>query len=60
MRGCSYATLEQCQATMSGGLGTCMRNPYDDDAAAKLKGVSSALAYYQPKNVRAHKHRAAQ
>ena len=59
MRGCSYATLEQCQATMSGGLGTCMRNPSYDDENAKLKGVSNALAY-QPKHGRAHKHRAAQ
>jgi hypothetical protein len=59
MRGCGYATLEQCLVTLSGRHGTCMRDPFYDDASAKLKGVSNALAY-QPKHGRAHKHRATQ
>ena len=24
---CSYATIEQCRATASGGVGTCYQNP---------------------------------
>jgi hypothetical protein len=59
MRGCGFATLEQCQATVSGKNGTCMRDPFYDNANAKLKAASNALAY-QPKHGRAPKHRAAQ
>jgi hypothetical protein len=59
MRSCGFATLEECQATESGKFGTCMRDPYSDDANAKLKAASNALAY-QPKHGRAPKHRAAQ
>lgn len=44
MRGCGFATMEQCKATMSGGLGTCMRDPFYNN--------SNALAY-QPKQARA-------
>jgi hypothetical protein len=58
MRGCGYATVEQCLATLSGRHGTCMLDPYYDDTNAKLKGASNVLAY-QPKHGRAPKHRAA-
>jgi hypothetical protein len=54
MRGCGYVTVEQCLAMLSGRHGTCMRDPYYDDANAKLKGASNALAY-QPKHIRVHK-----
>ena len=61
MRGCGYATLEQCKATMSGGLGSCMRDPFYNDASAKLKSASASTALaYQPTQHRAHRHRAAQ
>ena len=59
MRACGYATLEQCKATMSGGLGSCMSDPFSNDANAKLKSASTALAY-QPTRHRAHRHRAPQ
>ncbi|WP_407181239.1 DUF3551 domain-containing protein [Bradyrhizobium sp. STM 3562] len=54
MRGCGYDTLEQCQATVSGGLGTCTRDPFYKDASTSLKGARSALAY-QPNHVRRHR-----
>jgi hypothetical protein len=44
MRGCGYATMEQCQATMSGGLGTCMRDPFYDNSNALVLQTKSALA----------------
>jgi hypothetical protein len=44
MRGCGYSSLEQCQASTSGTGGTCMRDPYYNNA-------STALAY-QPKQTR--------
>jgi hypothetical protein len=44
MRGCGYSSLEQCQASTSGVGGTCMRDPYYNNA-------STALAY-QPKQPR--------
>jgi len=48
MRGCGFQTLAQCQASMSGQNGTCMRDPYFLDAR-------SALAYQPTKG---HKHAA--
>jgi hypothetical protein len=36
MRGCGYATLEQCQASMSGQMGTCARDPYYKDPKEAL------------------------
>jgi hypothetical protein len=45
MRGCGFATMEQCKATMSGGLGTCMRDPfYDNSKALALYSHSNAWA----------------
>jgi hypothetical protein len=40
MRSCSYATIEQCQATSSGVGGTCYRDPFLPQA-----GTSGAYAY---------------
>jgi hypothetical protein len=48
MRGCGYESLAQCQASNAGKNGTCMRDPYFQDAR-------SALAY-QP--IKGHKHAA--
>jgi hypothetical protein len=48
MRGCGFETLAQCQASMSGQNGTCMRDPFLADAR-------TALAY-QP--IKGHKHAA--
>jgi hypothetical protein len=39
MRGCGYASLEQCQAMSSGRGGSCYPNPFPSD------GSSSAYAY---------------
>jgi hypothetical protein len=39
MRGCGYSSMEQCQATISGLAGTCVRDPFY---------TNTALAY-QPK-----------
>ena len=41
MRGCGYASLQQCLDTLSGTAGSCARDPFYRDP-------SSALAY-QPK-----------
>jgi Protein of unknown function (DUF3551) len=43
MRGCSFSTMEQCQAMSSGRDGTCERDPFYDSA-------KSAYAY-QPKRL---------
>ena len=48
MRGCGYESLAQCQASNAGKNGTCMRDPFYQDAR-------TALAY-QPKQ--GHKHAA--
>jgi hypothetical protein len=48
MRGCGFESLAQCQASMAGQNGTCMRDPYLQDAR-------TALAY-QP--IKGHKHAA--
>jgi uncharacterized protein DUF3551 len=36
MRGCGFDTLAQCKASMSGQNGTCMRDPYLQDARSVL------------------------
>ena len=46
MRGCGFATIQQCLDSVSGTSGTCARDPFHQDAA-------SALAY-QP--TRSHSH----
>lgn len=46
MRGCGFATLQQCLDTLSGTVGTCARDPFYQDP-------NSALAY-EPK--RSHSH----
>jgi Protein of unknown function (DUF3551) len=51
MVGCSYATMEQCQAMSSGRGGDCFRDPY----LAAPGNPSNALAY-QPKG-RSHHNR---
>ena len=48
MRGCGYVSLEQCQAAMSGLMGTCTRDPY-------YKDPKDALAL-QAKHARAARH----
>lgn len=48
MRGCGFVSLEQCQAAMSGLMGTCARDPY-------YKDPKDALAL-QSKQARAVKH----
>jgi hypothetical protein len=48
MRGCGFESLAQCQSSMAGQNGTCMRDPYLQDAR-------TALAY-QP--IKGHKHAA--
>jgi Protein of unknown function (DUF3551) len=47
MRGCGFATMEQCHASASGKNGTCDRDPFFNNVS-----TSNALAY-QPKG-RAH------
>lgn len=49
MRGCGFATLEQCKASASGKNGSCDRDPFFNNAS-----TSNALAY-QPKG---HAHAA--
>jgi hypothetical protein len=52
MRGCGYATIEQCQASAAGGLGTCGRDPFYADSSNALTNnalPNNALAY-QPKS----------
>ena len=44
MRGCSFSSLEQCQASTSGRGGTCARDPF-------YNYTKSALAY-KPKQTR--------
>jgi len=48
MRGCGYESLAQCQAANAGKNGTCMRDPFFQDAR-------TALAY-QP--IKGHKRTA--
>jgi hypothetical protein len=48
MRGCGYASLEQCHAMSSGRGGDCYPNPFPSN------GSSNALAY-QPKHLRSAK-----
>ena len=44
MRGCGYSSLEQCQAAMSGQMGTCSRDPY-------YKDPKQALAYQSKRSL---------
>jgi hypothetical protein len=44
VRGCSFATMEQCQASVSGRNGFCERDPFMPD--------SSNVLAYQPKHGR--------
>ena len=44
MRGCGFATMEQCKASTSGIGGTCARDPF-------YSNVNAALAF-QPKHIR--------
>jgi Protein of unknown function (DUF3551) len=42
MRGCGFATMEQCQATVAGINGSCGRDPffgYNANASADMPGV---------------------
>lgn len=48
MRGCGFATMEQCLATTSGIGGTCARDPFYNNA-------NGALAY-QARKVHSAKH----
>jgi uncharacterized protein DUF3551 len=48
MRGCGYASLEQCQAMSSGRGGDCYPNPFPTSTS------SNAFAY-QPKHLRSGK-----
>jgi hypothetical protein len=47
MRGCGFATMEQCQAMVSGMVGTCARDPF-------YSNPNSALAY-APKQIHSRK-----
>jgi hypothetical protein len=52
MRGCGYATMEQCQAAVAGAFGNCYRDPFLPAAgtsASKGTSTNNALAY-QPKH----------
>ena len=49
MRGCGFATVQQCLDRLSGAGGTCERDPFHQDP-------NSALAY-QPKRSHSHSKR---
>ena len=59
MRGCGYASLEQCHAMSSGRGGDCYPNPYPSNTASSGTSTNNALAY-QPKHPRSRKPVAAQ
>ena len=46
MRGCGFETLAQCQASVAGQNGACMRDPFLQDARSSLA--------YQPAKGRKH------
>ena len=50
MRGCGFATLQQCLDSLSGTAGSCARDPFYDPG--------SALAY-QPKQGHSHSRKTA-
>jgi hypothetical protein len=52
MRGCGFATVQQCLDSLSGTAGTCARDPFHQDS-------KSALAY-GPKRSHSHSKRAAE
>jgi hypothetical protein len=52
MRGCGYATMEQCQAAVAGAFGNCYRDPFlpaAGNSASNGNPTNNALAY-QPKH----------
>ena len=51
MRGCGFATLQQCLDSLSGAAGSCAREPFYHDPG-------SALAY-QPKQGHSHSRKTA-
>jgi hypothetical protein len=54
MRGCGYASLEQCKASASGKNGSCDRDPFFNNAS-----TSNALAYHPKASTRRVKPSAA-
>jgi hypothetical protein len=52
MRGCGFATVQQCLDSLSGAAGTCARDPFYQDP-------KSALAY-EPKRSHLHSKKAAE
>jgi hypothetical protein len=49
MRGCGYASLEQCRAMSSGRGGNCFENPFPEGGSNASNASSNAYAY-QPKH----------
>ena len=58
MRGCGYATLEQCQASASGKNGSCARDPFLETASTTTRPATRNALAYSPKP--AHRHHAQQ
>ena len=56
MRGCGYATMEQCQASAAGKNGSCTRDPFFEAAGAASKVSPRNALAYSPKP--AHRHHA--
>jgi Protein of unknown function (DUF3551) len=54
MRGCGYATMEQCQASASGKNGSCARDPFFDTASATSKASPRNALAYSPKPTHGH------
>lgn len=42
---CGFATMEQCKATASGGVGTCIRNPFYGNSYAATASKPKAHAH---------------
>jgi Protein of unknown function (DUF3551) len=54
MRGCGFATMEQCKATVSGINGSCARDPffeYNSNASANMPGVVHAHSVVRTKKL---------
>ena len=51
MRGCGFATVQQCLDSLSGSAGTCGRDPFYQDP-------NSAMAY-EPKRSHSHSKKSA-
>jgi Protein of unknown function (DUF3551) len=56
MRGCGYASMEQCQASASGKNGSCNRDPYFETASTAAKTSPRNALAYSPRP--AHRHQA--